>query len=112
MKFDELLTKKNKLNEILKNSNNSEKYDIGLKEGIKISFDLFNKSIEFYLKYKDNVKLLMKEQNKLWSKWVSYYNDQNNIDNSNYISSYNKWLFDNIFINIQHDEKRKLLELY
>jgi len=113
MKFDELIDKKNKLNEIVKKPNDKDKkYNIGFKEGVKISFDLFNLTTEFYLKYKDDVKLLMKEQNKLWTKWVSYYNNKNNIDVSNYINSYNKWLFDNTFINIQNDEKSKLLELY
>jgi hypothetical protein len=111
MKYDDLIKKKKMLNTIVKN-NNDENYKRGLKEGIEKSLDLFNSTIDFYLRYKDNVKILMKEQNKLWNNWIKYYNDQNNIDISNYISTYNKWLFENIFQNIKPDEKRKLLELY
>lgn len=113
MKYDQLINKKKELNKIINNSNNNDKkYNEGLKKGVAKSFDLFNLTIEFYIKYKDDVKLLMKEQNKLWNNWVKYYNTQNKIDNSNYISSYNKWLFDNIFLNIKTEENRQLLELF
>ena len=53
----------------------------------------------------------MKEQNKLWLKWVDYYNGQTGIDTSNYKNRYNKWLFDNIFSNIGNEEKSELLEV-
>jgi hypothetical protein len=115
MKYDQLINKKKKLNKIINNQDNfkdNKKYYEGLKEGVNESFDLFNLTIEFYKKYKDNVKLLMNEQNKLWLKWISYYNNQNDINNSNYKIRYNKWLFDNLFLNINNDKKIGLLEIY
>jgi hypothetical protein len=115
MKYDQLINKKKELNTIINNSNNcknNEKYYEGLKKGISESFTLINSTITFYKQYKDDVKLLMKEQNKLWLKWVDYYNGQTGIDNSNYKNRYNKWLFDNIFSNIGNEEKSELLELY
>ena len=111
MKFDQLMYKKKELNKMINNSNNNEKYYEGLKKGVTESFNLFNSTISFYKEYKDDVKLLMKEQNKLWLKWVDYYNSQTSIDNSNYKNRYNKWLFDNIFSNI-NTEERELLELF
>ena len=41
----------------------------------------------------------MKEQQKVWKKWVEYYNGKSDIDNSNYLDKYNNWLFDYTFSN-------------
>jgi len=116
MKFDQLINKKKELNKIINtsknNNNNNEQYYEGLKKGVSESFNLFKSTIAFYKEYKDDVKLLMKEQNKLWLKWVDYYNSQTSINNSNYKNRYNKWLFDNIFSNINTEEERELLELF
>jgi len=115
MKYDQLIDKKKELEKTINNSkelNINEKYLEGLKKGISESFNLFNSTIAFYKKYKDDVKLLMKEQNKLWIKWVDYYNNQTSIDNSNYKNRYNIWLFDNIILKINNDEKNEILELF
>ena len=64
------------------------------------------------LKQETNVKKLMNEQNKLWSKWIKYYNDKNSIDSSNFINNYNKWLFENIFIINKLDQKCNKFELF
>ena len=115
MKYDELINKKKELKKIINNSNfnnKNEKYYEGFKKGVLESVNLFNSTISFYKQYKDDVKLLMKEQNKLWLKWVDYYNGQTSIDNSNYKNRYNKWLFDNIFSNIKTEENEELLELF
>ena len=115
MKFDQLINKKKELYKIINNTSknsNDEKYYEGLKKGILDSFNLFNSAILFYKQYKNNVKLLMKEQNNLWIKWVDYYNSQKGIDNSNYENRYNKWLFENIFSNINNDEQSDYLELF
>ncbi len=115
MKYDQIIDKKKELSEIINNSNNvneEDKYDKGLRKGISESFQLFESVISFYNQYKGNVNLLMKEQNKLWLKWVNYYNHQTGINNSNYTNRYNKWLFDNLFIILNFEEKSELFKLF
>lgn len=115
MKYDQLLSKKKELNDIINNSNKykiNEKYFEGIKKGIFDSFELFNSTIEFYKKYKDNVKLLMNEQKKIWVEWVNYYNGQNGIDKKDYKNRYNKWLFDYIFSNLKINEKSEILGIF
>ena len=104
MDYIQLIHKINELNNIIKNQNekiniedNNLKYIQGFKKGVLESFNLFNSIIDFYNEYKNNVSKLMKEQNKLWKTWVSYYSDIKGIDKSNYNDRYNKWLFENLF---------------
>ncbi len=75
----------------------SKNYRDGFLEGIEESFKQFKLTIELYRKYKDNVKLLMEEQNNVWRKWVEYYEKQKNIDKDNFLQRYNDWLFSYIF---------------
>ena len=115
MKFDHLINKKRDLYNIINNTNkksSNDEYFKGLKKGILDSFDLFNTSILFYKKYKDNVKLLMKEQNNLWLKWVDYYNKQKGINRTNYNNTFNKWLFEKIFSTKDNVEISNFLELF
>jgi len=72
-------------------------FSSGYIEGIKSSFDMFTQLIQQYKRYKDDVKLLMKEQKPLWKSWVSYYEKTNNISQNDYLQQYNTWLFNYIF---------------
>ena len=56
-------------------------FNQGFEKGVSDSFNLFASTIESFKRYKDNVKLLMKEQQKVWKKWVEYYNGKSDIDN-------------------------------
>jgi hypothetical protein len=87
------------------------KYNQGFEKGVSDSFDIFASTIESYKRYKDNVKLLMTEQKKVWKKWVEYYNGKSDIDNSNYLNSYNKWLFDYTFSDINNEKSEGLFKL-
>jgi len=74
-------------------------YCDGVKKGIKESFRSFSDLVTTYLKYQNNVKLLMNDEKQIWKKWVDYYEQQNNISKSDYMNSYNEWLFDFLFCN-------------
>jgi hypothetical protein len=93
------------------NDNNNKNYNQGFEKGVSDSFDIFASTIEAYKRYKDNVKLLMNEQQKVWKKWVKYYNGKSDIDNSNYINRYNNWLFDYTFSDINNEKSEGLFEL-
>jgi hypothetical protein len=54
----------------------------------------------------------MKEQNKLWHKWVEYYNTKTGIDKSNYNDNYNIWLFENLFSELNNNESNETMRLY
>jgi hypothetical protein len=119
MKYIQLLNKKEEINNIVNQSQSNEKtetidikYYEGFKKGVLESFNLFNSTIDFYKQYKDNVKLLMKEQNKLWHKWVEYYNTKTGIDKSNYNDNYNIWLFENLFSELNNNESNETMRLY
>ena len=62
------------LKNIINKSSNDDTYYEGLKKGVTESFKFFNYSMSFYNKYKNDVKLLMKEQQSVWKKWINYYN--------------------------------------
>jgi hypothetical protein len=81
----------------MKETNNS--YDKGIKKGISEAFHSFSDLIEAYLKYQNNVKLLMSEEKIIWKKWILFYEQQSNIAKSDYINIYNEWLFDYLFCN-------------
>lgn len=99
-----------KLKKELINSNSSipqseqDSYLQGYKIGINQSFNSFHKLISQFKKYQNNVKLLMKDENKIWKEWVSYYENQPNISKSDYIDKYNEWLFDFLFCNQESGE--------
>jgi hypothetical protein len=93
--------------------NKDNSFDDGYQKGMQLSFETFTSLLNQYIKYKDNVKLLMKEQNETWKKWVSYYEKQNNISKSDYNQRFNTWLFDYIFNKgiYQLEEKMNILDL-
>jgi len=115
MEFETLKVKKKKLQEEIntkektKNKENLKFYE-GYEKGIEQSFNLFEKFIELYKKYQNNVKLLMNEENKVWKNWVKYYENKSDINTDNYLEKYNDWLFDYFFSNINEDTE-KLLSL-
>jgi hypothetical protein len=115
MNYKQIKNKIEKINENISKLNTktedlNDKYYEGYKNGVIESFNLFNSTVQFYKQYKDDVKLLMKEQNKLWYKWVEYYNNKTGIDKNNFIDYYNKWLFENLFSNYI-DESKDILNL-
>ena len=93
-----------------KKINDDSDFYLGFKKGVDESFNVFNSYIDLFKRYKNNVKLLMDEQNTVWSKWVKYYENHSNIDTSNYLEKYNDWLFDYIFSDI-NTETSNLLNL-
>ena len=116
MKYESIKEKKQKIKKNINESIdckdfNKQNYNQGFEKGISDSFDLFATTIEAYKRYKDNVKLLMKEQQKVWKKWVEYYNGKSDIDNSNYLDRYNNWLFDYTFSNINGEKSDELFKL-
>ena len=52
----------------------------------------------------------MKEQQKIWSKWIKYYNTKKNINNDNFLDKYNDWLFSYIFSGLDNENSSGLLE--
>ena len=108
MEYEPLKNKKQKMKDdilSLKNQNNTNEngFYLGFEKGVDNSFDLFASFIELYKRYKDDVKLLMNEQKNIWSKWVKYYENQSNVNTSNYLENYNNWLFDYIFSDVNED---------
>ena len=96
MELESLSLQKRRLQE--KISSAKEKiYQEGFRDGVEESFKQFQVAIKMYKKYKDNVKLLMEEQNKVWKKWIEYYEKQSNINRENFLQRYNEWLFRYIF---------------
>ena len=82
-----------------KPESNKEAYSQGFKVGINQSFKSFHQLINQFKKYQNNVKQLMKDENKIWKEWVTFYEKQPNISKSDYIEKYNEWLFDYLFCN-------------
>ena len=101
MKYEPLKDKKQQLKNQKKSDNNE--FKIGFEKGVDNSFDLFASFIDLYKRYKDDVKLLMKEQKNVWSNWVKFYENQSNVDPASYLGRYNEWLFDYFFSNINDD---------
>jgi len=100
MKLEPLSQKKHQLSKKAKKNESlseDESFSTGYIEGIKSSFDMFTQLIDQYKRYKNDVKLLMKEQKPLWKSWVSYYEKNNNISQNDYLQQYNSWLFNYIF---------------
>lgn len=75
----------------------NEEYKKGYKEGVEEAFKQFEKTIKLYNRYKNNTKLLMEEQNKIWKKWISYYEKQRDINKKDFLQRYNNWLFSYLF---------------
>jgi len=110
MRYESLKDKKQKMIKNSQQSKNNDEFYKGFEKGVDNSFELFYSFIDLYKKYKNDVKLLMKEQNNIWSKWVNYYEEQNKIDTTNYLENYNNWLFDYIFSDI-NEESSELFNL-
>ena len=116
MIFEPLRDRKQKMEKNIKKTINNEDQDEknyynGFNKGISDSFEVFDSTIEAYKRYKDNVKLLMKEQQKVWSKWISYYNGKSDINNSNFIEKYNSWLFDYVFSDINNEKSNDFFNI-
>ena len=92
-------------------TNKENTFTTGYKTGVSNSFEAFSQLIQQYKRYKDNVKLLMNEQKPLWKSWVSFYEDQNNIAQSEYLDIYNKWLFDYIFQEAREENAQSIFQL-
>lgn len=110
MKYEPMKTKKIQLNKQYKLKNENNEMRLGYEEGVKDSFDSFASYVDFYKRYKGNVKLLMNEHKSSWKEWVNYFETQTNIDKSNYAGRYNEWLFDYIFTDID-DASMSFLKL-
>ena len=108
MKCEPLKNKKQKLkkdflNNVDKKINEKNEFYLGFEKGIDDSFELFASFIKLYMRYKNNVKLLMNEQKDIWLKFVKYYETQSDTNTSNYLSRYNNWLFNYIFYDINNE---------
>lgn len=116
MKYEPVKDKKQKMKKNIRklassDALNDDNFYLGFEKGVSDSFDLFASTIEAYRQYKNDVKLLMKEQQKVWSKWVRYYDSKSDIDNSNYLDRYNNWLFDYTFSDIDEEKSDRLFKL-
>jgi hypothetical protein len=67
--------------------------------------------VDLYKKYKNDVKLLMKEQKKVWNEWIKYYESHKEIKNSNYLETYNNWLFNYAFSNLNGKKTSDFFEI-
>jgi hypothetical protein len=116
MILEPLKNKKEKMMKDIKTTTNenikeqSEFYS-GFKKGVDDSFNTFASYIDFFKRYKNNVKLLMDEQRDIWLKFVKYYETQSNTNTSNYLSRYNNWLFNYIFYDINNENFDNFLSL-
>lgn len=101
MKFEPLCKKEFEVlehpNKFLDKLNDNKDYILGFKQGIKTSFSIFQDFLDLYIRYHNNVKLLLKEQKHVWKKWVEFYEKSSDIAVSNYTQKYNNWLFSFIF---------------
>jgi len=109
-KLEPLINKKHKLKQE-KTSINDKKINDIYDKAIDDSFSQFFKSIKNFKKYKDDVKLLMKEQKNIWKEWVKFYEGKNNINKENYINTYNTWLFNYIFTEIDKENSESIFEI-
>ena len=105
MLYEPLKNKKHKMEKaILKSTDKTiddkSEFYLGFKKGVDDSFVIFASYVNLYRRYKNNVKLLMDEQKKIWLKFVQYYETQTDINTSNYLNKYNNWLFDYIFYDV------------
>ncbi len=114
MKLEPLQEKKHKLTrQASKKSKktNDETFVSGYTTGVNNAFETFSQLIHLYKRYKGDVKRLMDEQKPLWKSWVSFYEQQNNIAQSEYITVYNEWLFDHIFQEVKEENAHSILQL-
>ena len=69
------------------------------------------KAVEFFKRYRSNLKLLMEENEKAYKKWINHYESLPESQESNflgksevnilkYIDKYNEWLFNYTFSDI------------
>jgi hypothetical protein len=84
-------------NKFLNHINDSKDFILGFKQGIKTSFSIFEEFLNIYIRYHNNVKLLLKEQKNVWRKWIEFYEKSSNISATNYLQKYNNWLFSYLF---------------
>ncbi|MDH7507659.1 MAG: hypothetical protein QHH15_07765 [Candidatus Thermoplasmatota archaeon] len=104
MLYEPLKNKKQKiLNDFSMVNNKIDKesdFYLGFKKGVDESFKVFSTYIDFFKRYKNNVKLLMNEQRDVWLKFVKYYETLSDTNSLNYLNKYNNWLFNYIFCDI------------
>ncbi len=94
MKIESLVKAREKLKS---NVNENKDFKKGFTTGVDSSFKVFKEYVDSYNKYYDNIKLLLKEEKKIWTKWIKFYEKQNNINKENLLKIYNKWLFNYFF---------------
>jgi len=87
-----------------KTSKETKEFNLGFEEGVDNSFKIFASYIDMYNHYKEDVKLLMKEQKPVWKQWVSFYEKQNNVSKTDYLPLYKTWLFDYIFNDVNNEK--------
>jgi len=95
--LDEIKTELTKKTSTL-SKNEEDTFTKGYMTGIEQSFFSFSSLVKKFQKYQNDVKLLMKEEKKIWKKWVSYYEQNSDISKDDYIEKYNTWLFDYLFL--------------
>jgi hypothetical protein len=94
-----------------KKINDKSEFYLGFKKGVDDSFNVFTSYVDLFKRYKNNVKLLMNEQKDVWLKFVQYYETQSDTNTSNYLSKYNNWLFNYIFLGIDNGNFDDFLNL-
>ncbi len=116
MKCEPLRNKKQEMKkDILASKDCSKKerneFYLGFEKGVDNSFDVFASFFDLYKRYKNDLKLLMNEQKPVWLEWVKYYENQTDINKSNYFSRYNDWLFHYIFYDVNGTKSDDFLSL-
>jgi len=109
-KLEPLSVKQNDISKKKNKSSPKDEYYKGYDQGITEAFQVVHHSVDLFKRYKNDVKLLMKEQKPVWKYWVSYYEEQK-IDQDEYLNRYNTWLFDYVFIKGKKNKEESLLNL-
>jgi len=112
MNYEPLKQKKHTLKkQILLTKKENNDFFQGFEQGVDDAFELFTTYVDLYKRYQNDLKLLMKEQKPVWKHWVQYYEKQKNMDKSKYIGTYNNWLFDFIFQDVNNTKEDGFLNL-
>lgn len=83
----------------------------GFQKGVETSFEIFESLLTLYKRYRNNVKLLMEEQQEVWKTWVAFYEKQSDITQETFLDRYNEWLFDYTFEGNSKENTESLLKL-
>jgi hypothetical protein len=87
-----------------KTAKKNDEFNQGFEQGVEDSFKMFASYVEMYNRYKEDVKLLMKEQKPLWKEWVTFFEKQNKVDKTDYLPLYKSWLFEYIFHDVNNEK--------